>query len=64
MRCVATQKIGPPSSDKRSAEGQEIFERPRKLVRAVRVQPMVAHADAQADADPVEQQPLLEARAS
>src|SRR5579863_8238201 len=38
-----------------TAESQEILERPGELVRTVRVQPMVAHADAQPDADPVQQ---------
>ena len=37
----------------RAAESQEIFERPWKLVRTMRVQPMVSHADTQANADPI-----------
>ena len=55
MRCVATQKIGPPSSVERPANGEEIFDHLRHLVRPVRVQPVIAHADAEADADPVEE---------
>ncbi len=48
-------KNGSAFERERAAEGQEILERPGKLVRTVRVQPMVAHTDAQPDADPVQQ---------
>ena len=36
-----------------SANGEEIFERARQLIRTMRVQPVVAHADAQPDGHPI-----------
>jgi len=48
-------KDGSAFERERAAESQEIFERPGKLIRTVRVQPVIAHADAQSDADPVQQ---------
>ncbi len=41
---------------KRPADSKKVFEKDRDLVRAVRVQPVVPHADAEADSQPVEKQ--------
>ena len=49
MRWVATQKIGPPSSVSVPQTAKKYSSQSGHLVGAVRVQPVVAHADAEAD---------------
>ena len=55
MRCVATQEIGPPSSVSAPQTAKKYSSSQRHLVRAVRVQPVVSHADAEAGGHPVEE---------
>ena len=44
----------PAFERQRAADGQEVLERLRRLVAAVRVQPVIAEADAEADRHPVQ----------
>ena len=55
MRCVATQKIGPPSSVSVPQTARKYSNSLVGLEAAMRVQPVIAHADAEADRHPVEE---------
>ena len=52
---MATQKIGPPSSVSAPQTAKKYSSSFGTLIRPVRVQPVIAHADAEADAHPVEE---------
>ena len=54
MRCVATQKIGPPSSASVPQTVRKYSTHFVRLVAAVRQQPVIAHADAEHAGDAIE----------
>ena len=54
MRCVATQKIGPPSSVNAPQTAKKYSRTKGTLIGPVSVQPVIAHADAKSGRYPVE----------